>query len=172
MKIRLLFFFFQAEDGIRDDLVTGVQTCALPIYRTDRPEPAQAKSLDCSGYMRMVWGYRGGLPLTLAPDGRGIPRRTFEILDAAPGVVVIADTGVREMKFSRLAPGDLVFFDADPEDGPRIDHVGMYLGIDTAGRRRFISSRKTHNGPTFGDTGGASRLDGRGLYARTFRAAR
>src|SRR5438552_11168871 len=27
-----IFFFFQAEDGIRDDLVTGVQTCALPIY--------------------------------------------------------------------------------------------------------------------------------------------
>src|SRR5207244_7018583 len=27
------FFFFQAEDGIRDDLVTGVQTCALPISR-------------------------------------------------------------------------------------------------------------------------------------------
>src|SRR5258708_19782139 len=28
---RILLFFFQAEDGIRDDLVTGVQTCALPI---------------------------------------------------------------------------------------------------------------------------------------------
>ena len=28
-----VFFFFQAEDGIRDDLVTGVQTCALPIWR-------------------------------------------------------------------------------------------------------------------------------------------
>src|SRR3989441_9081302 len=27
----LIFFFFQAEDGIRDKLVTGVQTCALPI---------------------------------------------------------------------------------------------------------------------------------------------
>src|SRR5207248_8632110 len=26
-------FFFQAEDGIRDRTVTGVQTCALPIYR-------------------------------------------------------------------------------------------------------------------------------------------
>src|SRR5437762_4242048 len=26
------FFFFQAEDGIRDTSVTGVQTCALPIY--------------------------------------------------------------------------------------------------------------------------------------------
>src|SRR2546425_9300370 len=28
----MFFFFFQAEDGIRDKLVTGVQTCALPIY--------------------------------------------------------------------------------------------------------------------------------------------
>src|SRR5258708_9276507 len=28
-----MFIFFQAEDGIRDDLVTGVQTCALPICR-------------------------------------------------------------------------------------------------------------------------------------------
>ena len=28
-----VFFFFQAEDGIRDRLVTGVQTCALPILR-------------------------------------------------------------------------------------------------------------------------------------------
>src|SRR5256884_1475875 len=27
-----LFFFFQAEDGIRDVAVTGVQTCALPIF--------------------------------------------------------------------------------------------------------------------------------------------
>src|SRR6476661_10359886 len=27
----LFFFFFQAEDGIRDSSVTGVQTCALPI---------------------------------------------------------------------------------------------------------------------------------------------
>src|SRR6266478_7384664 len=28
----MIFFFFQAEDGIRDLTVTGVQTCALPIY--------------------------------------------------------------------------------------------------------------------------------------------
>src|SRR5438034_2204477 len=28
----IFFFFFQAEDGIRDHCVTGVQTCALPIY--------------------------------------------------------------------------------------------------------------------------------------------
>src|SRR5206468_4353757 len=35
----VFFFFFQAEDGIRDLIVTGVQTCALPIYGpvTSRP---------------------------------------------------------------------------------------------------------------------------------------
>src|SRR5574338_1671683 len=33
----LFFFFFQAEDGIRDAMVTGVQTCALPIWRTAVP---------------------------------------------------------------------------------------------------------------------------------------
>src|SRR2546425_6811104 len=31
LGISVEFFFFQAEDGIRDKLVTGVQTCALPI---------------------------------------------------------------------------------------------------------------------------------------------
>src|SRR5205823_6858174 len=33
-----LFFFFQAEDGIRDKLVTGVQTCALPISTNDEKD--------------------------------------------------------------------------------------------------------------------------------------
>src|SRR2546427_339796 len=55
-------FFFQAEDGIRDLTVTGVQTCALPIFRrgsccpsgrrgTGRPEtsPRRSSSGPCSG---------------------------------------------------------------------------------------------------------------------------
>src|SRR3989441_13257361 len=36
----MMFFFFQAEDGIRDKLVTGVQTCALPISL--QPEHTEA----------------------------------------------------------------------------------------------------------------------------------
>src|SRR2546429_7164376 len=40
------FFFFQAEDGIRDVAVTGVQTCALPIssrmLRINKPAPTRA----------------------------------------------------------------------------------------------------------------------------------
>src|SRR5256885_9940808 len=36
------FFFFQAEDGIRDYKVTGVQTCALPIYMSPYQAPGHA----------------------------------------------------------------------------------------------------------------------------------
>src|SRR5690606_41123403 len=36
------FFFFQAEDGIRDFHVTGVQTCALPISPPRGPDPVPA----------------------------------------------------------------------------------------------------------------------------------
>src|SRR5438552_5772309 len=39
-----VFFFFQAEDGIRDDLVTGVQTCALPI------SPQETREREAGGH--------------------------------------------------------------------------------------------------------------------------
>src|SRR2546430_12080516 len=41
------FFFFQAEDGIRDLTVTGVQTCALPIFG-----PALSPCSQCSSPRR------------------------------------------------------------------------------------------------------------------------
>src|ERR1019366_4888124 len=40
-------FFFQAEDGIRDWSVTGVQTCALPIRGASRITPSTAPSAEC-----------------------------------------------------------------------------------------------------------------------------
>src|SRR5207237_5871715 len=41
----LVFFFFQAEDGIRDSSVTGVQTCALPIcFLEPAVEPQETTS--------------------------------------------------------------------------------------------------------------------------------
>src|SRR5260370_32771294 len=42
----LFFFFFQAEDGIRDSSVTGVQTCALPIYYGFRNSTAGCSPCD------------------------------------------------------------------------------------------------------------------------------
>src|SRR2546429_3881503 len=49
----LVFFFFQAEDGIRDVAVTGVQTCALPILVSRLRLPLE--------HVRVV---------ALSPDGR------------------------------------------------------------------------------------------------------
>src|SRR5690606_39540207 len=40
------FFFFQAEDGIRDFHVTGVQTCALPIYGQRQNPDKRAQASD------------------------------------------------------------------------------------------------------------------------------
>src|SRR5256885_7295645 len=40
----IFFFFFQAEDGIRDYKVTGVQTCALPISVHRAPQPRRVES--------------------------------------------------------------------------------------------------------------------------------
>jgi len=154
-------------------------------YPDEPPDPPEAKRLhclDCSGYMRMIWGFRHHLPgagyrdqVPLSRSSRldrtTIPRRSFQIFKSAPGIVVLP-RGTAPPDPSRLQIGDLVFFDADPDDGPRIDHLGMYLGRDLDGRHRFISSRKTRNGPTLADTGGPSLLDGTGLYARSFCAAR
>src|SRR5207248_8921671 len=49
-------FFFQAEDGIRDRTVTGVQTCALPIFPDD-PDPM--------GHGHVEASLPGGLRFTL-----------------------------------------------------------------------------------------------------------
>ena len=136
-----------------------------PDEPTDPPEQRQLGCMDCSGYVRMVYGYRSKMALCRAPrdDRAAIPRRAHEMASHAPGVKIPRDDA---------APGDLVFFDADAGDGPQIDHVGIYMGRDTKGHRRFLSSRKRADGPTMGDTGGKSILDGDGLYASAFRKVR
>src|SRR2546430_4027236 len=59
----IFFFFFQAEDGIRDLTVTGVQTCALPIFKNpdDLRDPFNAD--------RVVFA-----PLVPRPKPRAWPR--------------------------------------------------------------------------------------------------
>src|SRR6266536_2339622 len=56
------FFFFQAEDGIRDPLVTGVQTCALPISARParRVAGAAGRDSDAGGDAQPEPSRRGG----------------------------------------------------------------------------------------------------------------
>src|SRR5207253_7419488 len=44
----------QAEDGIRDGHVTGVQTCALPIFNTSLSSPADSRLLGTLGSRRLI----------------------------------------------------------------------------------------------------------------------
>ncbi|WP_330172715.1 C40 family peptidase [Streptomyces sp. NBC_01498] len=136
------------------------------------PSSGQLGNLDCSGYTRMVYGHHMGVPLAAGQDTSGlrIPRQSRHMADHTPGVRVDRTDGAGPPVAALLQPGDLVLFNADSGDDTStvtVDHVGIHLGEDAAGRRRFLSSRKTVNGPTMADLGGASLLDGTGTYART-----
>jgi cell wall-associated NlpC family hydrolase len=140
--------------------------------RAKTPKPAHKGALDCSGFVRMVYGYRLGYPLLGTNNpGPGLPRRAYAIAENGPGVALIPNTRTRVTDYNALQPGDLVFFEV--EGGvDELDHVGIFVGTDSAGHYRFMSSRERANGPTFGDLGGTSLLDDDGRYSNAWRAAR
>ncbi|WP_353944815.1 NlpC/P60 family protein [Streptomyces sp. HUAS MG91] len=137
------------------------------------PSSKQVGNLDCSGYTRMVYGHHLGVPMAAGADTSGtrLPRTSRAMAEYAPGVRVDRTDGSGPPAAAQLQPGDLVLFNADSGDDTEalatVDHVGIHLGVDAAGKRRFLSSRKTGDGPTMADLGGASLLDGTGIYART-----
>src|SRR6266581_5410579 len=73
LELRLAFFFFQAEVGIRDGRVTGVQTCALPICASDGatgPPRASTRAPPRSVGCRAVRsGCAAMRPTPCAPEG-------------------------------------------------------------------------------------------------------
>ncbi|MEV1077781.1 NlpC/P60 family protein [Streptomyces sp. NPDC050211] len=142
-----------------------------------QPESMRARSLDCSGFIRMVLGYRARYPLMSSDtSGDGLPRTANGMARSKEGVDILPLAGIsakdRPSAIDQLQPGDLVFFKLDTRTGQRLDHVGMVLGHDTEGHLIFVSSREEVNGPTIGDVGGVSRLDGNGYYAKTLRSAK
>ena len=118
-------------------------------------------ALDCSGFIRMVYGYRGGIPMMYNPDPNNpsslFPRRSYQMWDSCIGKKVMTGyqfgAGDAEDKLALVRIGDLVLFNADTSTTTekwRIDHVGMYLGEDQNGNMRFMHSRSTSNrGPSF-----------------------
>src|SRR5207245_4425873 len=79
-------FFFQAEDGIRDATVTGVQTCALPIYWNQEHSLARDNHPVNTHHMRELRPARHTTPLRLvywrlkeSTEFRRIPPREIRI---------------------------------------------------------------------------------------------
>ncbi len=139
--------------------------------RPEQPDAKRYGALDCSGFVRMVYGYRLGMPLRGTNEpGPGLPRRAYAIEQYGPGVEIVPDRGRTATDYNALQAGDFVFFET--EDGGVLDHMGIYMGLDDRGQHRFISSRDRVNGPTMGDIGGTSVLDDGRFYSIGWRAAR
>src|SRR5256885_8831812 len=81
---RFLFFFFQAEDGIRDYKVTGVQTCALPISKIDDDIEHR------SGGTADQLGHRCGQVLVVEATQDALARSGVVVLEE-----IEVDTGLR-----------------------------------------------------------------------------
>src|SRR5205823_9958148 len=127
-----IFFFFQAKDGIRDKLVTGVQTCALPIFlrRTqhvhDPPEGALAHRYRnrCAGRL-----HREAAPQAFrGAHGDGAHH-------TVPQLLLHLERQVHVLELERLVdPGDGFARKRDVDDGP--DDLGN-LSLAGSGHGRF-----------------------------------
>jgi cell wall-associated NlpC family hydrolase len=142
----------------------------FPDGRVELPDPMLGGAVDASGFIRLVFGYRSGIPLARKNSDEGIPRGASAMASKGPGTVVVPDRQLPVSEFGRLQPGDLVFFDTDPDR--RVDTVGIYFGVDESGQQRFVASRAAADGPTMGDTGGAAVLNGAGEYSAAFRSVK
>src|SRR2546425_4650025 len=81
-----IFFFFQAEDGIRDKLVTGVQTCALPISFVRLETERSLISLACARPLEeAVWRASFQLMEWLMADYGCSQRMAYLLLGINPG---------------------------------------------------------------------------------------
>src|SRR5689334_24262473 len=64
--VRFFLFFFQAEDGIRDGTVTGVQTCALPISIRARMRDMVNQIIATNDISRYPYDSHGNMTLTIS----------------------------------------------------------------------------------------------------------
>lgn len=132
-------------------------------------DPAEYQKLDCSGYVRMIYGYRLGIAIGLNEADGSIPRTSKNQAATGPGIIIADGDGTHITMPANALPGDLVFFDKTPGLSG-VHHVGIVFG-DAAGNLRMIHSAPGADGPTFGNwqsTIGAtltSRLTGTGYYA-------
>src|SRR2546427_8452961 len=86
------FFFFQAEDGIRDLTVTGVQTCALPISAKAAPSKLHSKVREEGG-------------VTLSDPAKSKLGDVFVVLEPSAGPpVMVVSGGVTSTVHANEAP--------------------------------------------------------------------
>src|SRR5437867_5812053 len=144
----LVRFFFQAEDGIRDRTVTGVQTCALPIYVLgERPGQAARPHLVFSAHLDTI--FPEGTNVKVKREGTVL--RGPGIGDDCRGLAVVLGV-IRALEKGRLqTPGTITFVGTVGEEG-----LGDLRGVKELFREtlksqidRFVSVDGTGLGTTY-----------------------
>src|SRR6266704_5329746 len=162
----IFVFFFQAEDGIRDRNVTGVQTCALPI---SRPRNAGARTR-----WRGCWRHEeSSMAVTFPPDLEIARKaRLLPIPDIAAkmgiGPHLLEPYGYDVAKIRLEAIEELadrpkakyvVVSAITPTplgEGKTTTTVGLGQALTHIGKRSTVAIRQPSMGPTFGIKGGAA----------------
>src|SRR2546430_9723052 len=117
MHSLMLFFFFQAEDGIRDLTVTGVQTCALPICEGSGVDEI------------VIQGTNDADIITLNAVGSGVNRTGAVVFDNASAPVgdIVTFRGVEFVEINALGGDDRLLMN----DTAAITVVNLGSGDDT-----------------------------------------
>src|SRR6202011_578336 len=113
----LYFFFFQAEDGIRDTSVTGVQTCALPI---SAPNPS-------------------GSTMTVRFSTR-CPNSDYLGFETSPEAIVAAAKKAEEVGFDAMFVNDHIIVDSSSRAAPWTNVYDPFVAMS------FIAAHTTRIG--------------------------
>src|SRR5205823_12805187 len=92
---KYFFFFFQAEDGIRDKLVTGVQTCALPISVIDQAYDLEVSSPGLDRVLRKDREFEWALGKPVRCWLAGGQEHSGRLMEVAPERLVLDHDGER-----------------------------------------------------------------------------
>src|SRR6266852_9552294 len=127
------FFFFQAEDGIRDATVTGVQTCALPIS----VEECRVLELGCGA---------GG---NIVPMAFGLRGSRFVGIDLAEGAISQGQEMIRALELNNVTLQQLDLMALSTELG-QFDYIiahGLFSWVPEVARDRILAICRSHFAP-------------------------
>src|SRR2546429_602522 len=123
-----VFFFFQAEDGIRDVAVTGVQTCALPILAGRRPRPGRSSRKGSGSMTRSTQVLRNSDPYAAL----GVRR----LINAWGTVTRVGGSLMPPEVLDAMAAAAHAFVDVNELHERAGDHLAGLLGVPAV----FVSS--------------------------------
>src|SRR5437762_6096147 len=137
---KMYFFFFQAEDGIRDTSVTGVQTCALPIS----PSPPPPMVWRCSGTSQV-------LPGCPTSQVRSSSAYVLRLPDTSHGYCCLGTAALGGLGISRF-PNEVLAYVHGVSDRAGLGHTSRYrctrwclphLLTASASRRKVLTRLNT-----------------------------